>query len=283
MAIAVGVQASEGREVVVAKTAAVINASQVSFMEVYNKPSMSIQASQAEEIVVVKETTTLSVSEAQTMVVVRGHVANPYVRVFTFTLDEHDMFVVQLGDVETLVYDTYSQQWPEWDTPGQAYWRANCGMNWIGAQKLATGFGSDIVIGDDTWGLLWFLNPTQAYDDAPDPSSPIQQLAFTRIVMGQVTARGRENIPCYAVFLDGDNHAVIGLTFAPQVTLETSDDQGVTFDNQGTLGVVVDPSAANDDYMWASLGQISSPGRLFRITDNGVFARIDSLEMNDAQ
>jgi hypothetical protein len=63
------------------------------------------------------------------------------------------------------------------------------------------------------------------------------------------------------------------------VQLEISDDQGNTFTNVGVI--TVQPDTYDNDYRWTSLGQFGSPGRLFRITDNGILTRIDSLDMND--
>jgi hypothetical protein len=63
--------------------------------------------------------------------------------------------------------------------------------------------------------------------------------------------------------------------------LEYSDDAGKTYHDAGTIEVT--PSTVNQSYEWLSLGQIEAPGRLFRLTDTGVFTRIDSLTMNDGQ
>jgi hypothetical protein len=63
------------------------------------------------------------------------------------------------------------------------------------------------------------------------------------------------------------------------VMLEISDDAGVTFDDMGT--VTVTAGDTSPELSWYSLGQITAPGRLFRITDDGAIARIDGMEMND--
>jgi len=246
---------------------------------VYNLPAIEQRISQARIYAVASAPGVQEISEARVFAIVRGRVANTHLRVWKFTLDGHDNYVLRLGDFATLVYDTYSEQWVEWTSPELPFWRATSGMNWIGGEALAGTYGSNIVAGDDLFGLLWFLDPEQPYDEHPDEARVPQQLAFERIITGQVVARGREFIPCYALFLDGDNYGLVATDFTPGVTLETSDDQGRTFDAHETITVTAD--TADQAYEWLSLGQIASPGRIFRITDNGVFTRIDSLEMND--
>jgi hypothetical protein len=79
--------------------------------------------------------------------------------------------------------------------------------------------------------------------------------------------------------LIGDNYGPLTDVFTPQITLEFSDDAGKTYHNAGTISVT--PLTVDQRYEWYSLGQIVSPGRLFRLRDTGVFTRIDSFTMND--
>lgn len=217
------------------------------------------------------------VSQLVVRAIVRGHVENPRIRAWTFTLDGHDFYVIRLGDAATLVYDTYSEQWMDWQDFTHDYWRPNIGTTWNGAAALAAVYGSPIVAGDDTWGLLWFLNPEQPYDEHPDYEASEQQLYFERITMGQVPMRGRENLPCYAAWLTTDmgEPAYDGAG----VRLEISDDGGVTFEDQGEIAITA--GAAYPELAWYSLGQIEAPGRLFKITNDGAIMRIDGMEMND--
>jgi hypothetical protein len=64
------------------------------------------------------------------------------------------------------------------------------------------------------------------------------------------------------------------------LTLYTSDDAGKTYDDHGL--VTVEAGNFDAEISWYSLGQMTAPGRLFKIVDNGAVARIDGLEMNDA-
>lgn len=247
-----------------------------------NYPAAFEKVSQVAGLVTVKNALALRTSEAAVLVAVKGRTANPKLRAWTFTLDGHDFYVLRLGTMGTLVYDLYSGQWMDWDAFSQIYWPVNCGFNWVDGQGVTDSngntFGSNVVVGDDTYPLLWILEPLQPYDQSPDgPLDPQQQYNFTRILQGQFPVVGREVVPCYAAWLTTDmgNPGYVGAG----VKLEISDDAGASYQDMGTITV----TAGNNfpELAWYSLGQIAAPGRLFRITDDGAVARIDTLEMND--
>jgi hypothetical protein len=276
-----GIRVDEARAMaLVAGAAPAIRLPSARSIVVYNIPTVELDVSQFYVNVVGKAANDIAVSQFRAMAITLGRVANPAVRAWTFTLDGHDFYVLRLGDMSTLIYDFSSEQWIEWTSGDLPFWRPSSGFTWVGAQALAQNYGSSVVIGDDTYGLLWFLDPTLPYDENPDPLRTPTQLPFQRIVTGQVLAKSRQYLPCYGVFLSGDNYGLDDVEFAPGVQLETSDDQGRTWDDQGTIAVTAQPLDPSP-YEWLSLGQISNPGRMFRITDNGVFARIDTLDMND--
>lgn len=228
-------------------------------------------------LVIAKNATPLQVTNAAVLVAVRGRTDNPKLRAWTFTLDGHDFYVLRLGMNSTLIYDDYSEEWVEWDAFGEKYWPVNIGINWTGGMSLAYINGSNVLVGDDTHGLLWLLDPARPYDENPESLDIDQQIFFERTIQGQVVVAGRETQPCYAVWLTTDMGAPAYV--GAGVQLEISDDAGVTYDDMGTVTVTADGNFP--ELSWYSLGQIGAPGRLFRITDDGAVARIDSLEMND--
>lgn len=246
-----------------------------------NFPTPFERVTFAAGLVTVKFNMDLRVSNAAVLVAVRGRVSNPKIRAWTYTLDGHDYYVLRLGMFGTLVFDTYSEQWMEWDAYDENYWPVNCGFNWVDGQGLIDDdgniFGSNVLVGDDTYPLLYFLDPNQPYDENPESLDPTQEIFFERVIQGQVIATGREVQPCYAVWLTTDMGAPAYV--GAGVTLEISDDAGKTYDDMGTVDVTVDENTP--ELSWYSLGQIEAPGRLFRITDDGAVARIDNLEMND--
>ena len=93
-----------------------------------------------------------------------------------------------------------------------------------------------------------------------------------------MTVRGRNAIPVYSV----DLTASLGDPSLENntVTLEYSDDQGHTYLTADEPHVAEAGNYAQE-FSWHSLGQVRAPGRLFRLTDDGAFARIDSLDVNE--
>ena len=217
-------------------------------------------------------------SQSLVRAIIRGRVAEPVVRAWTYSMDGHDFYVLRLGDTQSFVYDMYSEQWVDWTSTDRTNWRASRGINWSGGVNLSTLYGSDVVVGDDTWGLLWFLDPLQGYDDNVDTDRPEQRVYFERIAMGQVAVSGRTVVPCYVAHLTANQ----GEPVYPGagVTLYTSDNGGITFDDHGTIEITTD-EYSYPQLSWYSLGQIRAPGRLFKIIDDGAVARIDSLDIND--
>jgi hypothetical protein len=195
-------------------------------------------------------------------------------RAWPLSLDAHDMYVLRLGLTETQIYDKLSKQWFPWSSFSNAIWAVNTGFEWLGGVGIGA---TNIIVGDDTTGTLYFLDPEQPYDEPQTEEADPQQIYFDRIVMGQCPIRGREVLPCYAIFVTGDmgQPAYDGAG----VTLYTSDDAGETWDDQGL--VVITAGMFEPELLWTSLGQIAAPGRLFMLIDDGALTRIDGMEMND--
>lgn len=256
-----------------------INLPSAGTLVVYNVPTENMKATVTGAMVpYIQIARTIRVEQAGALAVTRGRIANPRLRTWTFTLDGHDFYVLRLGDAATLIYDTASEQWVDWASGDMPFWRLNTGMNWIGAQALGHTHGSSIVAGDDVHGILWFLDPQQAWDEHPLSENPTQQIPFERIVTGQILATGRTRVPCYGIFLAGDNYGSDATQYVATVRLDYSDDQGRTFRSAESL---LSNTVATTPYSWYSLGQIEAPGRIFRAVDNGVLTRIDSMSMND--
>lgn len=252
-----------------------VRISQVQIYALIRYPTEALEISGFQNYAVVGSDNDMEISQVQIYVVCKRRAENPIIRAFTFTLDNHDYYVLRLADGGTLVYDTYSEQWVEYANLGLPYWRANIGLNWIGAEALAHSYGSNIIVGDDTYGLLWFLGPEQPYDDHPLDSEGVEY--FDRVTMGQVPMRGRQVVPCNAVWLTTDmGEPAYG---GAGVTLYYSDDGGKSFNDAGIISIT--SAEYRPELMWRSLGQIAAPGRLFRIEDDGAVVRIDGLEMND--
>lgn len=259
-------------------SAASISAPQGRVLAVVNKPAPNIDSTQALVTSVFRQLSDIEATQAVVLAVVRGRISYPHVRAWTFTLDGHDYYVLRLGAIETLVYDTYAQEWYVWGSDAADLWRAYNGCNWQGANAFAGGYGSNIVVGDDTLGVLYFLDPDADADD--DPAGSGNQVVFERIVEGQVALKGYAQVPCFGVELLGSigDNAADGST---SIELEYSDDRGDNYVSAGTIDVASGSSA--DRVNWPSLGSMKAPGRLFRVTDYGALKRIDCLDMADGR
>jgi hypothetical protein len=245
---------------------------------IVNYPAESISATQARILAPSRrDSQAMQLTQARVLAVVRGRTSDPRVRSWTFTLDGHDYYVLRCGNQLTLIYDTHSEAWYNWGSGVSAIWRAYQGANWIGGSKHANLYGSNIVVGDDTTGALYFLNPEADTDDDPVDGSDTTR-TFERVAQGQVLTKGYASQPCYRVELLGSIGALTDTTLTA-VTLDYSDDRGANYVSAGTVDV--DSGEYNARIDWRSLGSISAPGRLFRVTDYGALRRIDSLDMDD--
>lgn len=277
MAQTPNIQASQAETSVVYKyTTAGINVPQAQTILTYNIPTHNINMAQVVlESIFNKDASYISCSQAKVLVVGKGSVDNPKLKAWTYTLDGHDYYVLKLGtDSQTIVFDLTTGQSAWWSWDGKDHWRTSVGLNWRSSGNIPFNYGSNVICGDDSTGILWVLDPMQGVDDGIATDDPV---TFERVAVGQMITRDRQFIPVYSV----DLTASLGdpsLT-ADNFSLSYSDDQGHTF---LTADAPQATTAGNyEQYMtWRSLGLIRSPGRLFKITDNGAFARIDGLDVN---
>lgn len=256
-----------------------VRAPQLASLVAYNIPAPSIRVTYGDSHVVYKRIAQgMPTTYASVMAVVRGTIDNPKLIAWTYTMDGHDYYILKLGTTgKTLVYDLSTGQWSWWASPGGAHWRATIGMNWRSSGNLASMYGSNVIVGDDSYGVLWVLDPDQGVDDAVTGTL---QYPFERVATGQMISRDRQFIPIYSVALTaslGDPALV-----ANTVTLSYSDDQGHTYVVADDVKTVVSGNYAQE-FEWRSLGVVRAPGRLFQIADNGAFARIDGLDVNFMQ
>lgn len=252
-----------------------VKVSNFSITAVYNVPADDVHASQLDTVyVTASPPVPAEVSQFDVVVVYRGRIDDPRLIAWTFTLDGHDYYVLRLGTRETLVYDTFSEQWYVWGTGDKDLWRAYCGTNWRGIQRYASVYGSDIVVGDDGNGAIYVLDPDGVADDNPLTGSENPK-PFTRSATVQaVLPDGYGYMPCYGIQIFGS----VGQTDDTlTVEMEISDDRGQTFMALPSQTI----NAGDVDYRleWLSLGSMRAPGRLFRISDQGALHRIDGFRM----
>lgn len=256
-------------------TAPQVRAQQLGTMVVGNFPTEEIRSSSLGVMALVEEQAVVRSSQLSSMILALGRIQDPKIRAWTFTLDGHDFYVIRLGKDSTLLYDRLSEQWYVWGSDESEQWRAYNGQNWIGAfDRLARQYGSDVLIGDDGNGALYLLDPDRAVDDDALVGEEVPR-TFLRRITGQMPTRSVDHIDDFGVQLIGSIGKIDNATLTA-VTLYTSDDQGETYDDHGTITI------ANDDFdarvEWRSLGSYKAPGRLYRVDDVGALQRVDYLE-----
>lgn len=261
---------------VVRQSSQKLNVFQGVSLAVYNIPADEIQVTQAAWNYVQRRVSQqMHVSQAAVLAVAKGRITSPKLRAWGFTLDGHEFFVLKLGTGgKTLVYDLTTKQWSWWSTGDLPGWRATVGMNWDSSGTIPGTFGSNVVVGDDSSGTLWVLNPDRGTDGSHIDDEP---RTFPRVSMAQIPTRGRDTIQVFGVYLT----ASLGEPATPQnvVTLDYSDDQGRTYVKAEVTHTAVEGDY-EQEFSWRNLGLVRAPGRLFRVTDNGAFARVDSLDIN---
>lgn len=242
---------------------------------VYNTAVEEQAVSEASLRVVELTDVDLNLTQTVLRVLYRGKIENPRLRTWAYTLDGHDFYVLKLGTEDnTLVLDVTTKQWSHWSSGDTPRWRASTGLNWRTAKTIPNFYGSNVIVGDDSYGALWVLDPEYGLDEAMITGDPVP---YPRVAMGQLPLKGRSAVPCFSVYLSASVGAP--LTEAANVSLSYSDDSGQTFVEAGTYAL--EAANYNQELAWRSLGQIRNPGRLFKISDDGALARIDALNVNN--
>lgn len=192
---------------------------------------------------------------------VKGLVDRRDLRAWTFTQDDHDFYVLQLGDESTFVFDKLTGQWSKWVSPDFVYWRGQDGCAWEGYN----------VTCDTESGVIWEIDPEGRLDYETDP--------IRSQVTGQLTERFRNHVNCYMAELSVSEAAPPASIDASTVgiTLRTYDSNGLNSVNHGEV-----PGEAIGDNItvrWYGLGLMQAPGRVFEITDTGYARRVEGLNL----
>jgi hypothetical protein len=236
-------------------------------------PSEEVRLTESFIAALVTSGSTIRVTDSYVLALVKGRTDNRKARAWTFSLDGHHFYVLRAGEDATLIYDLTTNQWSEWVSGSRpTTWRAQSGTNWIGMLNTYVFANSNVVAGDDTFGVLWVLDPDQGYDESPEDGSEVQ---FSRTATTFIPKGMRETERLGAVYLTASvgNPQVTGAT----ITLRTSDDAGNTWQDHGTITAT--EGEYSQEFVWRSLGLIKQPGKLFEFVDNGASVRLDKLDI----
>lgn len=181
-------------------------------------------------------------------------------RAWTFVLDGHQFYVLDLGEEGTFLFDIGTGQWCEFQTDGHTGWNVKNGVSW--------GTTNRIVGGDEGGGFVWELNPDTAIDEGFRD--------ILHAVTGGVTTRNRVFKSVDMVRITGSLGKTTSETGA-SITLKFSDDMGKTWSDDFIFSL--DPSDFRGEISWTSLGAFMAPGRIFDISDIGGLLRIDGADI----
>jgi hypothetical protein len=179
-------------------------------------------------------------------------------RCWSFVLDGHTFYVLNLAEEGDFLFDTVTQQWCHWSTAGfDKQWNFQNGTMW----------GNRIVGADLLNDYVWEMDPSATLDNGFRD--------IEHIVTGGISTRSRTYIGCDSVrvsasfgLLDEVNGSVMNLRF--------SDDQEETWSDYFPVSLTEDDF--DGEIAFRSLGSFMAPGRIFELSDTGGLIRIDGAD-----
>lgn len=180
-------------------------------------------------------------------------------RAWTFVLDGHTFYVLDLGAEGTFLYDLDTGQWCQFVTEGYVGWNMRDGLRW--------GESGRVVGADSTTDIVWELIPDATLDEG--------FRSITHVVTGGVVTRSRVHLGVEAVRVAGsigtlgEGSTVFKMRF--------SDDGGNTWSDD--FVVELTQGDFDGEVAWRSLGSFMAPGRVFEFTDIGGMLRIDGADV----
>ena len=235
--------------------------SQVAALAVYAPPATMIAAStQLPTLISRLATGALTPRTTQLPVLVLYSTGLPdshRSRAWTFTLDGHTFYVLDLGAQGTFCYDIATGAWCEFGTQGLGPWNMVHGTMW----------GDRIVAGDRLYDYVWELHPDKTLDE--------DWRDVEHVVTGGLQVRGRKYMQQDALRVAasvGQLDEVNGATLA----LRFSDDNGQTWSDY--FSVTLTEGDFSGEIAYRSLGSFAAPGRIFELSDSGGVIRIDGAD-----
>lgn len=178
-------------------------------------------------------------------------------RSWGFNLDQHQFYVIHLGEQGTIVFDVLTSQWSQWQTEGFSTWNAEAGIEW----------NDEVYFGGREDNTLWRMDPDSFVDE--------DFRLIKRIVTGGIPAEARNTLRSGMFVLSATKQEVVDDESVPYVQLSISDDGGFTFKDREQIELT---GSETQDFSWRGLGTIRAPGRVFKITDEGGFVTIKGAD-----
>lgn len=202
---------------------------------------------------------TLFISVAPVVLPTAPGVSTLRQRAWTYVLDGHTFYVLDLGSEGTFAYDITTQQWANFSTQGFTQWDAGNGVMW----------GNRIVAGDLLSSDVWEVAGSVTTDNAG-------VLPINHVVTGGLAARSRQFHSVEDVRLSVSKGQYDSASPGP-VNLRYSDDGGQTW--SPTFSDAIAPGKTQGALSFRSLGSFQAPGRIFEFSDSGGPIRIDGADV----
>jgi hypothetical protein len=186
-------------------------------------------------------------------------------RAWSYTLDGHTFYVLDLGAQGTFVYDQLTNQWSQFVTGAPA---TNGGNNLQWNFQNGCMWGTRIVGGDLAVSTVWEMAPAAVLDN--------DATQIAHVCTGAVPARSRTYITCDALRVSA-SFGLLDSSGAVNFNLRFSDDQEATWSTYYTVALT--PGNYGGEIAWRSLGAFASPGRIFELSDSGGLIRIDGADV----
>lgn len=179
-------------------------------------------------------------------------------RSWTFTQDDHDFYVMQIGN-GTYIYDKSTEQWCKWQSSNVTYWDASDGCDWQGINVCCSSGTGDI------------------YKIDADGRLDLGTTPIVSVIYGGMTERFRTFAPCYMAEVAvsqarppaGIAAGLVGIGLRTYDTLSWTDHGSIAGLGSGVPLTI----------RFYGLGLMKPPGVIFEITDTGYARRIDGLNI----
>ena len=180
-------------------------------------------------------------------------------RAWTYTLDGHSFYVLDLGAEGTFVFDLLTQQWSQFETSGYGNWDMINGHDWVAGKTTIAGSQVDARIQaiapgsflDEGWRRVNYTVTGYA------PLTDLRRVRNFAFRMVATSGRLSEDIDA-------------------QISLSYSDDGGEEYSSPTAHTLA--PKKFQQRVEFRSLGAMQSPGRIYQITDEGGVQSVSAFE-----
>jgi len=182
-------------------------------------------------------------------------------RAWTFVMDGHLFYVLDLGQEGTFLYDMDTGQWAQFRTQGYLGWNMRAGTVWQEPNR--------IVAGDTLYGMVWEMSPDDLLDE--------EFRTVEHIVTGGVMTRSRRYLSVESLRIAGSVGAIQDDLDGINTELRFSDNAGASWSEPYI--VAIDQADYDAELAYRSLGSFMAPGRVFEFRDQGGMFRIDGADL----